>query len=739
MTYQELITAIKAAIKTNGNQEITAQRLQDVLVQMTEAEQERIEAIDIPTLVSELTNDLGYQTATEVANAISAALSGKAEQSAVEQLGEDVAALGTAVGGKAEQADLDTLEGEVSDMQTTLAGKADKSAIPTKVSQLENDSEYQTKADVDAAVADKADKTEIPTVPTKVSALTNDAGYQTASQVQATVDAAVEGKADKSEVDSVERSLSEYKATTNAALAQKADLSAIPAVPTKVSELTNDSKFQTASDVANAVAGKANQSEVNAIQSSLQGISTELAGKASQTDVTKLQTDLGNVNNLSTQQKNVVLAINEVLAAVGAGGTGSVVSLVKTEGGYELYQGSALVGVIEFSSDIADGSIVTTKLADGSVTLVKLSSNVQASLGKADTAVQPSALSEEVAKLESAIAKKADSADIPSVPTKVSDLTNDSGFQTASQVNTAIEQAVSDKASQSEVTQLGKDVDDVKTGLSGKVAQGDFDTLEQAVADKAEKSEIPTKVSELTNDSGYQTASQVQGAVAGKQDAIQDLATIREGASKGASAVQPGSLAEVATSGSYDDLSDKPTIPAEQVNADWNAMSGKAQILNKPTIPAAVTESTVSGWGFTKNTGTYSKPSSGIPKSDLASAVQTSLGKADTAVQPADIANFADKASYTSQSGVTSATIQPNTFTDFGEVASLAITLGSVASDAPLEKRMFGFQFTSGTTATTLTLPDTVKFPEDPTIEAGYTYQITILNNLALIVGWPNA
>lgn len=36
------------------------------------------------------------------------------------------------------------------------------------------------------------------------------------------------------------------------------------------------------------------------------------------------------------------------------------------------------------------------------------------------------------------------------------------------------------------------------------------------------------------------------------------------------------------------------------VQADWNATSGLAQILNKPTIPVAVTESTVSGWGFTK-------------------------------------------------------------------------------------------------------------------------------------------
>ena len=94
-----------------------------------------------------------------------------------------------------------------------------------------------------------------------------------------------------------------------------------------------------------------------------------------------------------------------------------------------------------------------------------------------------------------------------------------------------------------------------------------------------------------------------------------------------------GSLAKVATTGSYNDLNDKPSIPAEQVNADWNATSGKARILNKPTIPSAVTEETVSSWGFTKNTGSYSKPSDGIPKSDLANDVQTSLGKADTALQ----------------------------------------------------------------------------------------------------------
>ena len=42
------------------------------------------------------------------------------------------------------------------------------------------------------------------------------------------------------------------------------------------------------------------------------------------------------------------------------------------------------------------------------------------------------------------------------------------------------------------------------------------------------------------------------------------------------------------------------------VQADWNTSSSsdESYIKNKPTIPEAVTESTVSGWGFTKNAGT---------------------------------------------------------------------------------------------------------------------------------------
>lgn len=48
-------------------------------------------------------------------------------------------------------------------------------------------------------------------------------------------------------------------------------------------------------------------------------------------------------------------------------------------------------------------------------------------------------------------------------------------------------------------------------------------------------------------------------------------------------------LATVANSGSYTDLTDKPTIPAAQQQVDWNASSGITSILNKPTLSAVAT------------------------------------------------------------------------------------------------------------------------------------------------------
>ena len=55
------------------------------------------------------------------------------------------------------------------------------------------------------------------------------------------------------------------------------------------------------------------------------------------------------------------------------------------------------------------------------------------------------------------------------------------------------------------------------------------------------------------------------------------------------------SISAVGFSNDYNDLDNKPTIPAAQVNSDWNATSGVAEILNKPTL----TNGTVTSVGLT--------------------------------------------------------------------------------------------------------------------------------------------
>lgn len=86
----------------------------------------------------------------------------------------------------------------------------------------------------------------------------------------------------------------------------------------------------------------------------------------------------------------------------------------------------------------------------------------------------------------------------------------------------------------------------------------------------------------------YATKAEVTTGLAGKQDTISDLATIRSGASAGATAVQPGDLATVATSGSYADLSNKPTIPSgsQLVPAATSADADKVLTVNAQGTPA---------------------------------------------------------------------------------------------------------------------------------------------------------
>lgn len=96
-------------------------------------------------------------------------------------------------------------------------------------------------------------------------------------------------------------------------------------------------------------------------------------------------------------------------------------------------------------------------------------------------------------------------------------------------------------------------------------------------------------------------------------------------------------------SGSYTDLSNKPTIPSKtsELQNDSGFLTQHQDISGKQD--KATLEEDVAAKGFTKNTGTYSKPAGGIPKTDLSDAVQASLGKANTALQSAPVTSVNGK------------------------------------------------------------------------------------------------
>lgn len=103
--------------------------------------------------------------------------------------------------------------------------------------------------------------------------------------------------------------------------------------------------------------------------------------------------------------------------------------------------------------------------------------------------------------------------------------------------------------------------------------------INSALGSKADSSAIPTKTSQLTNDAGFISSYT-------ETDPI-----FTASASAGITSTDISNWNNKSDfSGNYNDLTNKPTIPAAQVNADWNANSGVAQILNKPTIPTEPTK-----------------------------------------------------------------------------------------------------------------------------------------------------
>lgn len=162
------------------------------------------------------------------------------------------------------------------------------------------------------------------------------------------------------------------------------------------------------------------------------------------------------------------------------------------------------------------------------------------------------------------------------------------------------------------------------------------------------------------------------------------------------------SLKPVATSGSYNDLLNKPVIPPEQVNSDWNSASGLSQILNKPNLASVAT------------TGSYSDLSNRpvIPNAQVASdwsatsgpsfiqnkptlaSVATSGSYSDLTGKPTNVSSFTNDASYVTATALTAS------LGSYATTAAVTTTLNGYATSTALTSGLAGkFNQPTGTTS----------------------------------------
>ena len=135
---------------------------------------------------------------------------------------------------------------------------------------------------------------------------------------------------------------------------------------------------------------------------------------------------------------------------------------------------------------------------------------------------------------------------------------------------------------------------------------------------------VPTNVSAFNNDAGYLTATTVQDAI-----------TI------------PTNVSAFTNDAGYITASQVPA----QVNADWNATSGAAQILNKPAIPAAANNATLTIQQNGNTVGTFTADAAtdatiNVTVPTLISELTNNSGYITSANIPMNISAYANDAGY---------------------------------------------------------------------------------------------
>ena len=214
------------------------------------------------------------------------------------------------------------------------------------------------------------------------------------------------------------------------------------------------------------------------------------------------------------------------------------------------------------------------------------------------------------------------------------------------------------------------------------------------------------------------------GEVAGKQDKISDLETIRAGAAKGETALQ--SVPKGYATEDYVDL---------EVTTLWEVVDQKQDILQDNVNIKTINDESILGKGnitFKQSqsnwTETNSSSDSYIKNKPTFKTIngENILGAGDVAISAAyPISDHGNSGGMWE--------IDPNVFHVWGNVASLSLTF-KPGADGVANEYLFQFSCLGGE-VTTLGLPEGIMWAngEVPTLEVLKTYQVSILNNCATI------
>ena len=444
-------------------------------------------------------------------------------------------------------------------------------SVPTKVSDITNDLNFVKETDLsDVAFSGAyADITGTPYIPTKTSDLTNDSNFvsdanyvHTDNNFTTALKNKLDGIATGAEVN-VQSDWDVADTSSDAFIKNK------PAIPTKTSDITNDSGFITSAALPTKTSDLTNDSGF---------ITNQVNNLANYYDQTAINS-MFNALDVPTKTSDLTNDSGFLTTSTLPIATASNLGVVKIGSGINV----AADGTISAAVASLDWANITNKPTD-----VSYWTNDAGYITSADLPTKTSDLTNDSDFVTSA-----------DVPTKTSDLTNDSGFITNSVSNLTNYYKKSETYTQGEVNSLlsaiviptktsdltndSNFVSDtdyataskggvIKVGSGLAITNGVLSTTGGGVADAVEWSNVlnkPSDVSYWTNDAGYITSAALPTKTSDLTNDSGFLTSYTEtdpiysaSPAAGITAADISSWnAKSDFSGSYNDLTDKPTIP----------------------------------------------------------------------------------------------------------------------------------------------------------------------------------